>query len=121
MAALNPPGPPAGKEPALTHPLGFVCLFAVLWLVPGLVGHDPWKPDEAQNFGVVYEMLQSRDWVVPTLAGEPYVRNPPLVHLSAGLIGRFLEPVMPLHEGARLATGVYMALALLLVGATARE
>jgi 4-amino-4-deoxy-L-arabinose transferase-like glycosyltransferase len=121
MAAPNLPGHPAKKAPALTHPLGFTCLLAVMWLLPGLLGHDPWKPDEAQNFGVVYEMLQSGDWVVPTLAGEPYVRNPPLVHVTAGFLARLLGPVMPLHEGARLASGLYVALALLLVAAVARE
>ena len=50
-------------------------LFLVLclaWLVPGLVGHDPWKYDEALVFGVVTEMLRGGDWVMFRIAGEPY-------------------------------------------------
>ena len=51
-------------------------LFVVIclaWLVPGLVGHDPWKPDEPVRFGIVLSMLQGAPnaWLVPTLAGSP--------------------------------------------------
>ena len=48
-----------------------------------LVGHDPWKPDEAYTFGVVYELLQGGSWIVPTLAGEPFLDKPPLFYLTA--------------------------------------
>jgi 4-amino-4-deoxy-L-arabinose transferase-like glycosyltransferase len=121
MADAYAPGRPGGADPVLAHRIGFACLLVLVWMVPGLLGHDPWKPDEAQNFGVVYEMLQTGDWVVPTLAGEPYLRNPPLSHITAALFGTLLEPLLPLHEGARLASGFYMALALLLTAAAARE
>src|SRR5215471_1180472 len=53
------------------------------WILFGLVGHDPWKPDEAHNFGVVLELLRSHDWVVPTLAGEPWLEKPPLFYVVA--------------------------------------
>ncbi len=48
-------------------------LLCLAWILPGLIGHDPWKPDEAYTFGLVYHILQSGDWVVPTLAGEPFI------------------------------------------------
>jgi 4-amino-4-deoxy-L-arabinose transferase-like glycosyltransferase len=38
------------------------------WILPGLIGHDPWKPDEAYTFGLVYHVLEGGTWVVPTLA-----------------------------------------------------
>jgi 4-amino-4-deoxy-L-arabinose transferase-like glycosyltransferase len=121
MADANPSERSGRTDPVLAHGIAFACLLAAVWMIPGLLGHDPWKPDEAQNFGIVYEMLQSGDWVVPTLAGEPYLRNPPLSHVTAALFSTLLEPVLPLHEGARLASGFYLALALLLVAATTRE
>jgi 4-amino-4-deoxy-L-arabinose transferase-like glycosyltransferase len=121
MADANPSDRSGRTDPVLAHRIGFACLLAAVWMIPGLLGHDPWKPDEAQNFGIVYEMLQTGDWVVPTLAGEPYLRNPPLIHVTAALFGTLLEPVLPLHEGARLASGFYLALTLLLVAATTRE
>ena len=46
-----------------------VALLCAAWILPGLIGHDPWKPDEAYSFGVVYEILRGGSWVVPTLAG----------------------------------------------------
>ena len=40
------------------------------WVLFGLFGHDPWKPDEAYTFGLVYHVVERGDWVVPTLAGQ---------------------------------------------------
>jgi len=38
-------------------------LLVLTWMLPGLVGHDPWKVEEAINFGAVLEMLRSGDWI----------------------------------------------------------
>ena len=50
------------------HPVPLTVVICVAWTLLGLLGHDPWKPDEAHTFGVVYQMLQNGDWVVPMLA-----------------------------------------------------
>src|SRR3954462_15269699 len=63
-------------------------LFLVLcfaWLLPGLVGHDPWKTDEAIVFGAVQEMLRAGDWLSFRIAGEPMVDRAPLYLWTAGL------------------------------------
>jgi 4-amino-4-deoxy-L-arabinose transferase-like glycosyltransferase len=99
-------------------------LFVVLcvcWLVPGLVGHDPWKPEEAHTFGVVHDMMKSGDYVVPTLAGETYLDKPPLYFWSAAFFARALSPLLAPHDAARLTTGFYMVATLVfmvLSGAT---
>lgn len=98
-----------------------ISLLCLAWILPGLVAHDPWKPDEAYNFGVVYEMLRGGSWIAPSLAGEPFVREPPLYYLTAALSGFVLSPLLPLHDAARLASGFYIALALLLCGLAGRE
>jgi 4-amino-4-deoxy-L-arabinose transferase-like glycosyltransferase len=103
------------------HPVAFTCLLCLAWLIPGLVGHDPWKPDEAYSFGLVYHMLQTGDWVVPTLAGEPFMEKPPLFYITAALFAKGFGWLLPLHDAGRLASGFYMALTFLLVGLTARE
>ncbi len=102
-------------------PLWWVCLLAAAWILPGLVGHDPWKPDEAYTFGIVYHTVQGGDWVVPELAQEPFMEKPPLYYLSAAAIASLLSPLLPLHDAARLTTGIYMALTFLFVGLAARE
>ena len=103
------------------HPVRLTVLICLLWILPGLAGHDPWKPDEAQAFGVVHHLLESHDWVVPMLAGEPFLDKPPLVYLTAAFSGVLLSPFMPLHDAARLVSGAYMALTFLFVGFAAKE
>jgi 4-amino-4-deoxy-L-arabinose transferase-like glycosyltransferase len=100
--------------------LFFAALCAV-WLCAGLVGHDPWKPDEAYSFGVVYQMLESGDWLVPSLAGEPFMDKPPLFYISAALSAKLFAPWLPLHDGARLVSGMYSALTLMFIGFAGRE
>jgi len=84
----------------------------VAWLGLGLFGHDPWKPDEAYSFGLVYHILEKGDWLVPTLAGEPFVEKPPLFYWTAALFAKGLEDFVPLHDAARLASAFYVALTL---------
>jgi 4-amino-4-deoxy-L-arabinose transferase-like glycosyltransferase len=91
------------------------------WIVPGLTGHDPWKPDEAYTFGVVYEILSSGSWIVPRIAGEPFLSDPPFYHLTAALSAQLFAPLLPLHDGARIVTGFYMALTFLFCGLAGRE
>ena len=91
------------------------------WLAAGLVGHDPWKPDEAYTFGLVYHILQHNDWLVPTLAGEPFVEKPPLFYWTAALFANALGDVLPLHDGARLAAAFYVALTLVFTYLTAKD
>jgi len=112
------PTDPHPITPAKAVLLGLLCL---IWLGTGLVGHDPWKPDEATSFGLIYSMLQSGEWLVPTLAGEPYMDKPPLFYWTAALFAKLFSPLLPLHDGARLASGFYIALTLLFIGFAGRK
>jgi len=98
-----------------------VSLLCFAWIVLGLIGHDPWKPDEAYSFGLVLSILEGRDWVVPMLAHEPFMEKPPIYYLTAALTAKAFGAVLPVHDGARLATGLYMALTFIIVGLTSRE
>jgi len=98
--------------------LAAICL---AWILPGLIGHDPWKPDEAYTFGVVYEIIRGGSWIVPRLAGEVFLHEPPLFHLTAAASARLFSPLLPLHDAARLATGFYMALTFLFCALAGRE
>lgn len=92
-----------------------------LWMIPGLIGRDPWKPDEAFIFGVVYQMIVSGDWAIPTLAGEPFLRNPPFYYLSAALTGKVFGSILPLHDAVRLVNLIYSGLTFGLLAAAAKE
>jgi len=91
------------------------------WIMVGLVGHDPWKADEAHTFGVVVDFLRRGDWIVPTLAGEPFMEKPPLFYVVSAGSAYLFAGFLPLHDGARLATGFFVGTALLFLGLTARE
>ncbi len=113
-----PGGQDAGQQPIA---LMWIWVLAAAWILPGLAGHDPWKPDEAYTFGLVYSMLQNGDWVVPMLAHEPFIEKPPLFYLSAAAIATILSPLFALHDAARLTTGLYMALTFAFIAGAARE
>jgi 4-amino-4-deoxy-L-arabinose transferase-like glycosyltransferase len=104
----------------LAAPAGLL-LLCVAWILPMLVGHDPWKPDEAYSFGLVLDQLERGDWVVPMLAGEPFLEKPPLFYIVASGFAKLFGGVLPLHDAARLASGFFMSLALIFLALTARE
>lgn len=117
------PAATAGWSRAITQPIVFdgtstpvkTALFVIIctaWILPGLVGHDPWKPDEALAFGIVHSMLQEGQWLLPSIAGVPSVDYPPLYYWVAAALSWLFSPVLPAHDGARLATGLFMAIAL---------
>ena len=94
------------RTPVKTVLFLLVCL---AWLLPGLVGHDPWKTDEALAMGVVAGMLKTGDWAVPLIAGEPYLDRAPLFFWVAAAFAKALGGWLPLHDAARLAAGFFMA------------
>jgi len=100
--------------------LPFMLLLGIAYVVPGLIGHDPWKPNEAYSFGIIYHVWGGGDWVVPVLAGEPFMEKPPLFYISAAYVATLFSSWMPLHDAARLASGIYAAATLVLVGLSAR-
>ena len=97
----------------------FVILCAA-WILPGLIGHDPWKT-EATTFGIIYSMLQDGNWLMPTVAGVPHNDYPPLFYWAAALSAKIFSSVLPLHDGARLASGLFMAIALIYTHKTANR
>ncbi len=110
------------KESAITPAKArFLLALCLTWLLTGLIGHDPWKPDEAYSFGIVYHILQSGDWLVPTMAGEIWLDKPPFFYMTAAAFAKLFSPVLPLHDGARLATGFYVGLTLLFTGFTGKQ
>lgn len=98
-----------------------IAVLCLAWLLPGLVAHDPWKPDEAYTFGAVYEILQGGGWIIPRIAGEPFMDKPPFFYLSAAASALLFSPILPLHDGARLVAGLYIGLALLFTALASRE
>ncbi|MCX7628412.1 MAG: glycosyltransferase family 39 protein [Methylophilaceae bacterium] len=111
------PRPRLGER-AKVHLLLLLC---GIWIIIGLVGHNPWKPDELQTISVIKHFHEGGDWLAPAMAGEPFSKKPPLYYLSAAAFASLFTPLLPFHDAARLATGLWMAITLVLVGLTGRE
>lgn len=79
------------------------------WLLPGLIGHAPWKGVDASSFIRFLALWQHGDWLTPGLGLEAY---PPLYSWVAVVTAWLSSPFLALHDGARLASGVFIALAL---------
>ena len=107
---------------AAIRPLLWIVALAILsaWLLPGTLGHQPWKQDETYTFGIVQHMLDTGDLVIPTNAGQPFVEKPPIYDwVAAGLawmFGRYL----PLHDAARLASALFAGLTVYYTARVAR-
>ena len=63
-------------------PIPLLILVAV-WLLPGLIGHDPWKTDDAVGIGIAHQFASHGDWLLPRLAGEHYAGDGPLFYWIA--------------------------------------
>lgn len=113
---------PLPRLPFAFPPRGVVLVaLCAAYLLTGLLGHDPWKGDDVTHIGIAYAMLEDGHWLVPHLAGDPWLHSPPLYHWTATLLGWLLGFLLPLHDAARLATGVYAGLFVAGLAAAARQ
>ncbi|MEI7431548.1 MAG: hypothetical protein WCL27_13920 [Betaproteobacteria bacterium] len=91
-----------------------------LYIFTGLIGHDPWKHDDAITIGVAFEMAGNGNWLMPHLAGQPYPDAPFYYWVAAGFIKLF-SWLLPAHDAGRLASGLCTLLALEFILLAARE
>ena len=104
---------PVRLPAAATLALPRWALFALglLYILPGLIGREPWKNDDAASFGVMWTMAQGgwQDWLWPNIAGLSLPDEGPLAFwlgaVGIKLFGWLLGDVL----GARVATvGVFL-------------
>jgi 4-amino-4-deoxy-L-arabinose transferase-like glycosyltransferase len=110
---------PSGPYRALKQ-AGLVLLCAA-WIVLGLFGHDPWKPEDATSVGIAFDMLKQADIVVPHLAGAAVPERAPLYYALAAGVATAFSAVLPLHDAARIANGLCLAATLWLLALAGRE
>ncbi len=114
------PAPVAVPAPSSRLSLVVVVLLALAYALPGIIGHEPWKPDEPYTFGAVLDMMRTGDWVVPTVGGQPFVEKPPLYFWLSWASASVFGTILPLHDAARLASFALLMASLAAVGAAAR-
>lgn len=81
------------------------------YVLAGLFGRDPWKGEDALHIGAAWQMLTHGNWLTPEIAGRAF-HEPPLYYWTAAFTGKLFGWLLPAHEAMRLASGVWIALAL---------
>ncbi len=106
-----------------TQPLRRVVLvlFCAVYLLAGLISHDPWKFEDAVHLGIAWEFASKGEWLNPRIGIESWFGAPPLYHWFAALSGKFLGLAVPFHDAARLASAFFGALLLLGLSLGARR
>lgn len=96
-------------------------VLALAFVAPGLVGHDPWRAFDVIAIEIAHQMHLSGDWIVPRLAGEPWLEDPPLYHWLALAFGKAFGWLLGFHNAVRIASGVAMLAALWFLYLAARH
>ncbi|MCK9284570.1 MAG: hypothetical protein M0P39_09840 [Rhodocyclaceae bacterium] len=109
--------PATPKLPLAGWPLIALC---GLYLLAGLLDHDPWKVDDAVNLGVAFEFARGGEWLTPRIGLDPWFGAPPLFHWVAAVFGKSLDAILPFHAAARLATTLFGAAMLIALSRAAR-
>jgi hypothetical protein len=104
---MKPVRLPAAATVAL--PRWAIFALCLLYILPGLIGRDPWKGDDASAFGVMWTMAHGSlsDWLWPHVAGMPTPEKGPLAYWIGALFIRLLGGVFGDPMAARLAGGIF--------------
>ena len=82
-------------------------LFALclLYILPGLVGRDPWKPDDAAGFGIMWTMANGTlaDWLSPNIVGLAMPEEGPLAFWLGAICIKLFGWLVGAPMAARIA------------------
>jgi len=96
-----------------------LCL-ALILLLPGLIGRDPWRGDDAEHFGVIASLLNSGSWLVPTFQGDTWNQSP-LYYWVNALIAWPFSLFLPLPDAARIGNLFWVGTTIYALYQTARN
>lgn len=97
----------------LTLPRWGLIVLCLLYILPGLLGRDPWKNIDAANFGVMWTMAQGtlQDWVLPNVSGAIMPRFGPLTFWIGAIFIKLFQGAIGAVLAARMATLFFFAIA----------
>jgi 4-amino-4-deoxy-L-arabinose transferase-like glycosyltransferase len=98
-----------------------LALLLAIYLLVGTTGHLPWRGDDLTHLGPIHSILTNGNWLLPQIAGETYLGNPPLYYWLGALMAKLLGWLLPVHDAARLASSVLTAATLYWTGLAARR
>ncbi|PXX40031.1 ArnT family glycosyltransferase [Undibacterium pigrum] len=103
---MKPVRLPAAATVALPR-WGIIAL-CLLYILPGLIGRDPWKGDDAAGFGIMWTMAHGNlsDWLWPHIVGLPMPEEGPLAFWLGAICIKLFGWLVGEPMAARLSTGV---------------
>lgn len=63
-------------RPAVETHLGALLIMVFVIVLMGQFGHQLWTPDEPREAAIAWEMFNSRELAIPTLAGSSFIEKP---------------------------------------------
>ena len=96
-------------------------VLSIIFLITGLVGHEPWRPLESTSISIILDIVQNNQVILPRAASENLITNPPLYPYVAAAFGKIFSSTLPLHDAARLSNIFWVALTLVSLGLITRE
>ena len=96
-----------------------LCL-ALILLLPGLIGRDPWRGDDAEQFGVIAQLLAGGSWLTPMFQQEAW-GQPPLYYWVNALIAWPFTVFLDLADAARIGNLFWVGLSIYALYETARN
>jgi 4-amino-4-deoxy-L-arabinose transferase-like glycosyltransferase len=90
-------------------------LFALclLYILPGLIGRDPWKTQDVSTFGVMWTMAHGsiNDWIWPNIVGLPMPEDGPLTYWIGALCIKLFGWLLGDTMAARISTIAFFLIA----------
>lgn len=96
-----------------------LCL-ALILLLPGLIGRDAWRGDDAEHFGLIANLLHGGSWLVPTFQGDTWNQSP-LYYWVNALIAWPFSLLLPLPDAARIGNLFWVGTSIYALYQTARS
>ena len=93
--------------------LAVLLALAPMWLI-GTLDRGTWTPDEPREADIAWRMSVQSHWVLPQLAGQPFLEKPPLSYWMSAASMRVFGPSV---RAARLPNLLYAAITALAMGA----
>jgi 4-amino-4-deoxy-L-arabinose transferase-like glycosyltransferase len=98
-------------------------LFALclLYILPGLIGRDPWKNEDAAGFGIMWTMAHGawQDWLSPNIAGLDMSQEGPLAYWLGAICIKLFGGLGSEASAARVATVLFFLIGAVSVWGTA--
>lgn len=109
------PTKPVRLSAAATLALPRIGIFVLclLYILPGLIGRDPWKiGGDASGFGIMWTMAHGslHDWLWPNIAGLPMPEEGPLSYWIGALCIRLFGWLIGDETAARVSCLLFFAL-----------